>query len=225
MTTVTAKKVVEPYLATQLRQWTLADAEVPRPRLKELCLNDDGLPVVITAHAGDSIAFAGGLLAMLKEVQLVEVAARDDCPYAEPPPGADREAWRRLRMDDTVSYQLGERCGQIDLTGLTSYFEALLRPGRWCITAWRGRLPDRHRGIEAAAATACVRTGARLLEYLPGPSFFERDTFPWDRTYRVCLPPSVQCAKTHAMAVLRSPSDSAIGQSLVTAEEFFVDGR
>jgi LmbE family N-acetylglucosaminyl deacetylase len=84
---------------------------------------------------------------------------------------------------------------------------ALLSPGRWCLSTWRGDGHPDHEAVGRAAARACTTTGARLLEYpiwmwhwaQPG----DRDV-PWERAYRIDLPAASIAAKAAAITAFRS---------------------
>ena len=64
-------------------------------------------------------------------------------------------------------------------------------PGTWCAATWRGDGHPDHEAVGRAAAQACARTGATLLEYPVWMWHWASPAdpaVPWDRAYSVPLP-------------------------------------
>ena len=93
---------------------------------------------------------------------------------------------------------------------------AAVRP--WCAATWRGDGHPDHEAVGRAAATACARTEAVLLEYpiwmwhwaLPGDP-----AVPWDRAHSVPAPDWAAVRKHHAAQCFRSQFESSTASTPV----------
>ena len=90
---------------------------------------------------------------------------------------------------------LGLPDGQLEYheDGLTDALVEILddaAPGSWCAATWRGDGHPDHETVGRAAAAACARSGATLLEYPVWMWHWASPTdpaVPWDRARRVEL--------------------------------------
>ena len=100
----------------------------------------------------------------------------------------------------------------VDESRVADEIAALLRPGDTCVATWRDDGHPDHEAVGRAAATACARVGALLLEYPvwtwhwahPGD-----DRVPWARAARLDLASVVGAAKRRAMACFVSQVSGA----------------
>ncbi|SNY66673.1 PIG-L deacetylase family protein [Paractinoplanes atraurantiacus] len=188
-------------------------------------------PVVVAPHPDDEILGVAGLMATLGDVSLVAVtdgeASHPGSSVYTPErlAGIRRdetaEAMDRLGLGASPVVRLGQPDGGIDEAALADALAGLLGEGQWCLATWRGDGHPDHEAVGRAAAEACARTGARLLEYpiwtwhwaSPGDS-----RVPWERARRVPLSPEVLAAKQAAIEAFPSqihplgpdPADAAI---------------
>lgn len=185
-----------------------------------LPLDPPGAPLVVAPHPDDEILGVAGLMAILGAVELAAVtdgeashpgsAVFTPAQLAEVRRAETAEALRRLGLDPAAVRRLGHPDGDIDEDLLAEQLAELLSPGRWCLVTWRGDGHPDHEKAGRAAARACARTGARLLEYPIWTwhwAYPEDPSVPWPRARRIDLPPAVQAAK--AAAVQAFPSQIA----------------
>lgn len=93
------------------------------------------------------------------------------------------------------------------LAGLLAGILEDAAPGTWCAATWRGDGHPDHEAVGRAAAQACARTGAALLEYpvwmwhwaSPGDP-----AVPWDRAHCVRVPGGALARKRLAARCFRS---------------------
>jgi len=190
---------------TPVPVWLAAlDSEPPPPLDLSTC---PGL-VVVAPHPDDETLGLGATIAQLVasgvNVQLISVsdggAAR---PGASPRERTRVEIIRKyelrratgiLGVSPPVSLGLpdGELADHEDTLAelLTGVFEEAA-PGTWCAATWRGDGHPDHEAVGRAAAEACGRTGAPLLEY---PIWMWHwaspadPAVPWDRARCVRVP-------------------------------------
>ena len=179
----------------------------------------DGGPLVVAPHPDDEVLGAGGLLtAVGGEVAAVTAGEASHPGSTVHPPAAlaglrraeTADALRALGRPATVVHELGHPDGRVDETLLTGQLTALLRPGRWCVAAWRADGHPDHEAAGRAAAAACAATGARLLEYPVWAWHWGRpgDTrIPWHRARRLPLDEAAGAAKRAAIACFATQVD------------------
>lgn len=163
--------------------------------------------VVVAAHPDDETLGLGATIAQLMasgvDVQVVSVSDGGAAqPGATPSEQTRLAATRKDELRKATSIlgvpapvSLGLPDGQLtdhenrladDLAWILDIPET--RP--WCAVTWRGDGHPDHEAVGRAAATACARTGATLLEYpiwmwhWAGPS---DAAVPWDRAHVVPL--------------------------------------
>ncbi|WP_431886942.1 PIG-L deacetylase family protein [Micromonospora wenchangensis] len=197
---------------------------------------DDGVravpPLVVAPHPDDEVLGVGGLVAMLAGD--VEIAVVTDGEASHPDstvhPRATLAAIRRaetvtacglLGVAPTAIDHLGHPDGGVDEAALAGALTGRLTPGRWCVTTWRGDGHPDHEAVGRAAATACRRTGAILLEFPVWTWHWARPDHPdvpWHRARRIDLTGPARSAKLAAVDAFRSqvlplgpaPADAAI---------------
>lgn len=188
-------------------------------------------PLVVAPHPDDEVLGAGGLLALLREAEVVVVTggeASHPGSTVHPPErlaairrDETAEALRRLGLPETAVRHLGQPDGGVDEAALTAYLAARLTPGRWCLATWRGDGHPDHEAVGRAAASACAATGAVLLEYPIWAWHWARPgdaRVPWERAYRIDLTEPACQAKERAILAFPSqiedlgpaPEDAAI---------------
>ena len=88
------------------------------------------------------------------------------------------------------------------------------RPAAWCAATWRGDGHPDHEAVGRAAAPACARTGAELLEYPVWMWHWAAPAdpaVPWDRAYSVPMSGWAIERKRHAAQCFRSQFEPAAG--------------
>lgn len=191
-------------------------------------------PLVVAPHPDDEVLGVGGLLAMLADLGGADVVVVTDgeashpgsTVFSQPELAAIRRAETRAACGllgvgaDAVDH-LGHPDGKVDEAALAEALTARLTPGRWCVTTWRGDGHPDHEAVGQAAAAACRRTGATLLEF-PIWTWHWADPddpdVPWDRARRLDLTAAARTAKAAAIDAFRSqilplgpePADAAI---------------
>ncbi|MFY1621859.1 PIG-L deacetylase family protein [Micromonospora sp. WMMD735] len=189
-------------------------------------------PLVVAPHPDDEVLGVGGLVAMLAGD--VEIAVVTDGEASHPDstvhPRATLAAIRRaetvtacglLGVAPTAIDHLGHPDGGVDEPALAEALTGRLVPGRWCVTTWRGDGHPDHEAVGRAAATACRRTGATLVEFPVWTWHWARPDqpdVPWHRARRVNLTGAARSAKLAAIDAFRSqvlplgpaPADAAI---------------
>jgi LmbE family N-acetylglucosaminyl deacetylase len=185
-----------------------------------LPLDADDPPLVVAPHPDEEVLGVGGLLAILGAADVFAVTDGEashpgSAVYtAENMADLRREetdaALDRLGLDPVLVHRLGQPDGGIDETALAEALGLLLWPGRWCLATWRGDGHPDHEAVGRAAAVACARAGARLMEYpvwmwhwaSPGDP-----RVPWERARRIDLTQGVRERKKAAIAELRSQTE------------------
>ena len=211
---------------TPVREWSIPET------LPALDLTECPGLIVAAPHPDDETLGLGAMAAQLAasgvDVQVVSVS---DGGAAEPGAPASRrirlESQRRdelLRATDVLGVRapvsLGLPDGQLadhedELTVLLAEILDAAATRVWCAATWRGDGHPDHEAVGRAAAAACARTGATLLEYpvwmwhwaAPGDP-----TVPWDRARRIDLTDDALTAKATAAEAFSSqispPSDA-----------------
>jgi LmbE family N-acetylglucosaminyl deacetylase len=188
-------------------------------------------PVVVAPHPDDEVLGVGGLLSMLAGAVVVAVTDGEashpgSTVYGPAGLAAVRRcetatALARLGLDPATTRQLAQPDGHIDEAALTAALVPLLRPGRRCFVTWRGDGHPDHEAAGRAAAAACARTGAVLLEYPVWTWHWacpDHPDVPWARARRIDLSAAARAAKTAALAAFASqiapigpePTDAAV---------------
>ena len=204
---------------TPLQVWLAADRSLPA-----LDLTPCREIVVVGAHPDDETLGFGATTALLAELGVrVQVVSATDGGASYP----GLSLLQRYRLEQVRRAELHRAAGilgtaapiclglpdgeiadhQERLADLLSEMLAARPPGTWCAATWRGDGHPDHEAVGRAAATAVERTGAVLVEYPvwmwhwahPGD-----DRVPWNRAFRVDLPPHVGRAKAHAVRAFRS---------------------
>jgi len=205
------------------------------PRVLAADLGPDLL--VVAPHPDDEVLGAGGLLALAGGEVVAVTDGEASHPQSDAVDRADLVAARRaetaaalglLGRGATAVHRLAHPDGAVEEDRLADELTALLsRPasvgarGWTCVATWRGDGHPDHEAVGRAAARACGRTGARLVEYpvwmwhwaAPGD-----DRVPWDRAVGLPLPRVVRDRKRAATAAFVSqvqplgpdPADAAI---------------
>jgi LmbE family N-acetylglucosaminyl deacetylase len=189
--------------------------------LPALSLEGCSTALVVAPHPDDEVLGAGGVLAELAQRgTAISVLALSDGEASHPaaPIAPSELAARRTAESEHAMRALLDGC-QIIRLGLPDgalesceaviqeAVEKLLAPGAWCFAPL---LQDGHPDHEAAAraaARACERSGARLLEYpiwmwhwsAPGDA-----RIPWARARLARLTPVTRRRKAHAIAAFTS---------------------
>jgi LmbE family N-acetylglucosaminyl deacetylase len=202
--------------APVLPEWDLADADVP---------------MVVAPHPDDEVLGVGGLLATVGDCEVVavtdgEASHPESTVYSPSQLATIRQAetitsLSRLGLSHATVHRLRHPDGDIDEEALAVELIRRLEPGRWCLATWRHDGHPDHEAVGRAAAHACARTGARLLEYpvwmwhwsTPGDPHV-----PWHRMRRITLRPPDVARKAAAITSFRSqveplgpaPGDAAI---------------
>ncbi|MEV4351874.1 PIG-L family deacetylase [Actinoplanes sp. NPDC049596] len=188
-------------------------------------------PLVVAPHPDDEILGVAGLMATLGAVELVAVTDGEashpgSTVYTPERLAAVRreetaEAMARLGLGHSAVHRLAQPDGHIDEARLADELATRLTAGQWCLATWRGDGHPDHEAVGRAAAEACARTGARLLEYpIWTWHWAEPDDprVPWDRARRIPLTPEAVAAKQAAIEAFPSqihplgpdPADAAI---------------
>lgn len=198
--------------------------------------------IVVAPHPDDETLGLGATIAQLVasgiDVQVVSVsdggAARPDASPSE-----------QLRLEATRKHELRRATGVLGIAPpislglpdgrladhegeLTDTLVDILddaAPGTWCAATWRGDGHPDHEAAGRAAADACARTGATLLEYpvwmWHWASPADREV-PWDRAYSAPLPAWALSRKRLAAQCFRSQLDAGIGDSAPVLPAFVV---
>ncbi|MFI5836588.1 PIG-L deacetylase family protein [Micromonospora sp. NPDC051300] len=191
-------------------------------------------PLVVVPHPDDEVLGVGGLVAMLADGAGAEITVVTDGEASHPGStvyapaelaGIRRAetvtACGRLGVPASAVEHLGHPDGGIDEPALADALTARLTPGRWCVTTWRGDGHPDHEAVGRAAADACRRTGATLLEFPVWTWHWaepDEPDVPWHRARRIDLTVAARSAKQAAIDAFHSqirplgpaPADAAI---------------
>jgi LmbE family N-acetylglucosaminyl deacetylase len=213
-------------------------------------LNGNGLPaldltgcpglVIVAPHPDDETLGLGATAAQLAasgvDVQVVSVSDGGAAqPGASPLQRIRLESIRRsellratgvLRIRPPVS--LGLPDGQLadHEDGLADLLMQILEsvvPGTWCAATWRGDGHPDHEAVGRAAAAACARTGAALVEYPVWMWHWASPTdpaVPWDRAYSVPVPIWARDRKHNAAQCFRSQFEASAQGAAPTLPAF-----
>lgn len=183
--------------------------------------------VVVAPHPDDETLGLGATIAQLVasgvDVQVISVSdGGADQPGATPCQRIRSEIIRRheLRRATTVlgvppPVSLGLPDGQLAdhedaLAERLAGILANAAPGTWCAATWRGDGHPDHETVGRAAAKACERTGAALLEYPVWMWHWASPAdpaVPWDRARSVRVPGGALARKRLAARCFRSQLD------------------
>ncbi|WP_431934515.1 PIG-L deacetylase family protein [Micromonospora sp. RP3T] len=219
---------------TDERTWRAWPAPATWPALAVAGRAPTAPPLVVAPHPDDEVLGVGGLVAMLGGGAGAEIAVVTDGEASHPGSTvhspAELAAIRRaetatacglLGVAPAAIDHLGHPDGAVDETALVDALTARLTPGRWCVTTWRGDGHPDHEAVGRAAAIACRRTGATLLEFPVWTwHWAEPDDpeVPWHRARRIDLTEAARSAKRAAIDAFHSqirplgpaPADAAI---------------
>ena len=189
--------------------WLAALALPPLPPLHR--------PLVVAPHPDDEVLGAAGVLTR-DGAEIVAVTDGDASHPGVPGLAALRvaetvRALAVLGVPAAAVHRLGQPDGAVDEPALTRALCDLLAPGRPCLVTWRGDGHPDHEAAGRAAAAACARRGAPLLEYpvwawhWAGPA---DPRVPWASALRLDLPPAVHRAKRAALREFRTQIPSIL---------------
>lgn len=189
--------------------------------------------LVLAPHPDDETLGVGAMTAQLtgRGVSVQAVSVSDGGAAQPGASAADRlrmKTIRRYELDRAAStlhiprpISLGFPDGELadhEDTLADTLVQILDRdgPATWCAATWRGDGHPDHEAVGRAAAAACARTGATLLEYPvwmwhwahPGDP-----AVPWDRAYSVRSPGWAMDRKRRAAQCYRSRLEPTGGQS------------
>jgi LmbE family N-acetylglucosaminyl deacetylase len=206
-------------------------AALNREPLPPLNLTECPGLVVVAPHPDDETLGLGATIAQLVESGVdVQVLSASDGGAAQP--GASPSD--RARMAATRQHELRRATGVLGVSPPTplglpdgeladhedqladSLAEILGGAGTrpWCAATWRGDGHPDHEAVGRAAATACARTDAVLLEY---PIWMwhwaspNDPAVPWDRAHSVPAPDWALIRKRDAAQCFRSQFESSAG--------------
>ncbi|WP_425436653.1 PIG-L deacetylase family protein [Mycobacterium rhizamassiliense] len=189
--------------------------------------------VVAAAHPDDETLGLGAMIAQLVAAGVdVRVVSASDGGAADP----NATRWERTRLEATRRHELrraadvlkvplpvslglpdGELADHEDrLADLLAETLASAGPGAWCAANWRGDGHPDHEAVGRAAATACARTGATLLEYPIWMWHWGRpfDTaVPWENASAVAVSGWAVARKRLAAQCFRSQFEPGAAQS------------
>jgi LmbE family N-acetylglucosaminyl deacetylase len=189
--------------------------------------------VVVAPHPDDETLGLGATIAQLISSDVdVQVVSVSDGGAARP--GASTS--EQLRLETTRRHELRRATGVLGIPPpislglpdgqladhedmLTDLLVEILEsvvPQTWCAATWRGDGHPDHEAVGRAAATACARTGAALLEYPVWMWHWASPAdpgVPWDRAYSVPAPGWALSRKRLAAQCFRSQFESTTADS------------
>lgn len=196
-----------------------------------------GGPLVVAPHPDDEVLGCGGLLAQVGGAVVAVTDGEASHPGSTVHTGAELAVLRRaetasalaaLGRAGTAVQRLSHPDGGIDEARLAGELEQRLTPGRWCLVTWSGDGHPDHEAAGRAAALACARSGARLVQYPVWTWHWARPgdpRVPWARARRFPLSARVGAAKRAAIGCFRTqvgpvgsaPADAAVLPPAVVA--------
>lgn len=209
-------------------------------RLPALDLAGCDRVVLVAPHPDDEVLGCGGLLRRLAHdgvpVEVVAVtdgeASHPHSPTVAPAALATLRAAESTRALDRLGLGVAgrHRIGAPDggVAGVEQRLTAALTdvlgsgtPATWCLATWAGDGHPDHEAVGRAAASACRRTGARLVEY---PIWMwhwavpDDARVPWSRARSVSLRPreheaklaAVECFDTQVRELSDQPGDEVL---------------
>jgi LmbE family N-acetylglucosaminyl deacetylase len=208
---------------TPVREWWTSET------LPTLDLTECPGLIVVAPHPDDETVGLGAMAAQLAASGVdVAVVSVSDGGAAEPgaPPA------QRIRLESLRRNELRRAAGVLGIRApvslglpdgrladhedeLTDLLAAILddaAPRTWCAATWRGDGHPDHEAVGRAAAAACARTGATLLEYpvwmwhWAGPA---DPAVPWDRAHSVPVSAWARDRKHHAAQCFRSQFEAS----------------
>lgn len=219
-------RVIEEGEGTTEAQWATWPGIDRLPAVSPADLVPEGARIVVVApHPDDEVLACGGLLSMLcragdeqRESLIVAVTDGDASHPGSQSwprerllrerPAETRRALQRLGLSgETLRLALPDGGVPARRDALCRRLESVLRAGDVVCTTWRMDGHPDHEATGKAAATACARIGARLLEVpvwawhwaAPGDA-----RLPWQRAARLLLDPMAQRAKRAAVQQFQS---------------------
>jgi LmbE family N-acetylglucosaminyl deacetylase len=215
--------------------------------LPELSLEDCPAALIVAPHPDDEVLGAGGTLAELhtRGVDAPLVALTDGEASHPLAPVAPEELGRRRAAETERALQRLLGASTITRVRLPDgglarcesrierEIERRLERGTWCFAPFRHDGHPDHEACARAAARACERRGARLIEYpiwmwhwtVPGAP-----GIPWQRARRVSLPHATRARKARAIGTFASQvapiCDGPAGAAILPQEvlEHFLRG-
>jgi LmbE family N-acetylglucosaminyl deacetylase len=199
-------------------------AALDREALPPLDLTGCRSLVVVAPHPDDETLGLGATIAQLVSSGVdVQVVSVSDGGAARP--GASLS--EQLRLVTTRRHELRRATGFLGIPPpislglpdgqLTDHEDMLtdllveilegVAPQTWCAATWRGDGHPDHEAVGRAAAAACGRTGAALLEYPVWMWHWASPAdagVPWDRAYSVPVSGWALIRKRHAAQFFRS---------------------
>ncbi len=215
-------------------------------RLPDLDATGWATVVVVAPHPDDEVLGVGGLIRRFASIGSdVQVVAVTDGGAARPPSGWSGERLSRERVREAAAgcralgvlppLRLDVPDGAVAAheDSVTEALTRILTPDTYCLATWRSDGHPDHEASGRAAARACARTGATLVEYPVWMWHWSRpedSSVPWHRARRVVLTPTEAAAKARAVQYHRTQLDPPAGdddpvlppfvlERLVTGEE------
>ncbi|MGO9158031.1 PIG-L deacetylase family protein [Mycobacterium sp.] len=208
---------------TPAREWLIPET------LPALDLTECPGLIVVAPHPDDETLGLGAMAAQLAASGIdVAVVSVSDGGAAEPgAPPSQRIRLESLRRSELLSatdvlgirasVSLGLPDGRLadhedELTDLLAEILDEAAPRTWCAATWRGDGHPDHEAVGRAAAAACARTGATLLEYPVWMWHWASPTdpaVPWHRAHSVPVPTWARDRKHHAAQCFRSQFEAS----------------
>jgi LmbE family N-acetylglucosaminyl deacetylase len=219
---------------TPVQEWLIPET------LPALDLTECPGLIVVAPHPDDETLGLGAMAAQLAasgvDVRVVSVSDGGAADPGAPPSLRTRlESTRRNELRRATGIlgvptpmSLGLPDGQLEYheDGLTDALVEILddaAPGSWCAATWRGDGHPDHETVGRAAAAACARSGATLLEYPVWMWHWASPTdpaVPWDHAYSVPVPTWARDRKHNAAQCFRSQFEASAQGAAPTLPAF-----